>query len=153
VEDWFALPPQSRAAVFAGADLRAASALLVLEEAALRRQELQARATLKRRMPAAGREAARGLLHIEDTLTRPALLVAGDGYGLPQAAEREAATRDGAALAARWRRQRDALLAQARDWLPAPQHDALDATEANVATLGAQLRRLAAGQGGASALH
>ncbi|MGN6112476.1 MAG: DUF7844 domain-containing protein [Luteimonas sp.] len=143
-QDWFALPPRSRAAAFDRADLRAAAALLVLEEAALRRQELRARDTLKHRMPMAGRDAAKGLLQLEDTLTRPALLVPGEGYGIPQAGERDAVARDAASLAARWRRQRDALLAQARDWLPAPQREALDATEANVAALGARLRQLAA---------
>jgi hypothetical protein len=142
-EDWLALPPQSRAAAFAGADLRAAAALLVLEEAAVRRQELRARDTLKRRMPDAGRDAAKGLLRLEDTLTRPALLVPGDGYGIPQAGERDAVARDAASLAERWRRQRDALFARARDWLPAPQRETLAATEANVAALGARLRQLA----------
>lgn len=143
VEDWFALSPHARAATFDTADLRAGAALLVLEEAALRRQEAAARAALKRRMPAPGREAARGLLRLEGTLTRPALLLGGDGYGIPQAAERDAALHDAAVLAARWREQRDALLGQARDWLPAAQRDALDATQANVAALGARLRRLA----------
>jgi hypothetical protein len=143
VEDWLALPPRSRAAAFTTADLRASAALLVLEEAALRRQEAQARDALKRHMPAPGRDATLGLLRIEDTLTRPALLLAGDGYGIPQAAERDAALRDSTMLAARWRTQRDTLLARARDWLPAAQRDALDATEANVAALGARLRDLA----------
>jgi hypothetical protein len=68
----------------------------------------------------------------------------GDGYGIPQDDERTAAQRDAEALAERWRGQRAALLAQARDWLPAPQRDALEATEANVAALGAQLRHAAA---------
>jgi hypothetical protein len=146
VEDWFALPPGARAAVFpdAGADLRASAALLVLEEAALRRQEAQARDLLKRRMPTPGRAAARGLLQLEDTLTRPARMLDGGGYGIPQDDERATAQRDAGALAERWRGQRAALLAQARDWLPAPQRDALEATEANVAALGAQLRHAAA---------
>ncbi len=146
VEDWFALPPGARAAVFpqADADLRSSAALLVLEEAALRRQEAQARDLLKRRMPAPGRAAARGLLQLEDTLTRPARMLDGDGYGIPQDDERAAAQRDAEALAERWRGRRAALLAQARDWLPAPQRDALEATEANVAALGAQLRHAAA---------
>ena len=144
VEDWFALPPSARAAVFARADLRSSAALLVLEEATLRREEARARDVLKRRMPAPGREAARGLLRIEDTLTRPARMLGGDGYGIPQAEERSAVLHDATALSERWRRQREALLAQARDGLPAPRRDALDATEANVAALGAQLRRRAA---------
>jgi hypothetical protein len=144
VEDWFALPPRARAAVFARADLRGSAALLVLEEAALRRQEAQARDVLKRHMPTPGREAARGLLRIEDTLTRPARMLGGDGYGIPQAGERAAVLRDAKTLSERWRRQREALLGQARDWLPAPRREALDATEANIAALGAQLRRVAA---------
>jgi len=144
VEDWLALPPRARAAVFDRADLRASAALLVLEEAALRRQEALARDLLKRHMPAPGREAARGLLRIEDTLTRPARMLGGDGYGIPQAEERAAVLRDATPLSERWRRQREALLAQARDWLPAPRREALDATEANIAALGAQLRRVAA---------
>lgn len=144
VQDWFALPPSARASVFAAADLRASAALLVLETAALRRQEAQARDTLKRHLPTPGREAMRGLLRIEDTLTRPALSVAGDGYGIPQAAERNQALHESAALAARWRVQRQSLLARARRWLPARQREALDATEANVAVLETRLRRLAA---------
>jgi hypothetical protein len=144
VEDWFALPPRARATAFAHADLRAGAALLVLEEAALRRLEAQARDALKRHMPEPGRDAARALLRVEDTLTRPAQLVAGDGYGIPQAGERDAVSRDAATLAARWQSQRDALFAQARTWLPAAQRDALEATEANVAALGARLRRAAA---------
>jgi hypothetical protein len=95
-------------------------------------------------MPDAGRDATKGLLQLEDTLTRPALLVPGDGYGIPQAAERDAVGRDAASLASRWRTQRDALFARARAWLPAPQREALAATEANVAALGARLRVLAA---------
>lgn len=142
--DWIALPPRTRAAAFDDADLRTAAALLVLEEAALRRGEAQARDALKRRMPAPGREDARALLRLEDMLTRPARLLGGDGYGIPQPAERDAVLRDAAALSARWREQRDALLARARGWLPAAQRDTLDATEANVAALGARLRRLAA---------
>jgi hypothetical protein len=143
VQDWFALPPSSRATTFANADLRAGAALLVLEEAALRRLQAQARDALKRRMPEPGRDATRALLRVEDTLTRPAQRVA-DSYGIPQAAERDAALHDGARLAERWRTQRDALFAQARTWLPSPQRDALEATEANVAALGARQRRNAA---------
>jgi hypothetical protein len=95
-------------------------------------------------MPAPGREAARGLLRMEDMLTRPARMLEGGGYGIPQAEERSAVLHDATALSERWRRQREALLTQARDGLPAPRRDALDATEANVAALGAQLRRRAA---------
>ena len=143
-EDWFAQSPQSRASAIPDADLRGAAALLVLEEAVLRRQELQARDTLKHRIPDAGRDATKGLLQLEDTLTRPALLVPGNGYGIPQAGERNAVAADAAALAERMRRRRDALLAEAREWLPAPQREALAATEANVAAIGARLRQLAA---------
>ena len=76
------------------------AALLLLEEAALRRLELEARNALKHRMSGGGLESARAVLAIEDTLTRPAQL-APEGYGLPQFAEREAIANDAAALSAR----------------------------------------------------
>ncbi len=49
VEDWLSQPPQRRAPWIERADLRASAALLVLEQAARRRQDLLARDALKRR--------------------------------------------------------------------------------------------------------
>jgi hypothetical protein len=149
LEQWLALPPAQRAVVIPHADLRASAALLLLEQASLQRQELEARDVLKHRLLAPRRDAARAVLQLEDMLTRPARLLAdGSGYGLPQRTEREAATHEGQVLATRWRQQRDTLLARARDWLPAPTRDALAATEANIAALGTRLRDLNASRGG-----
>ena len=147
VQDWMDLPPGQRAEVFADAGLRASAALLLLEEASLRRQELEARDALKRRLSRTTPEAARDMLATEDLLTRPAQL-APDGYGLPQPAERAAIAREGEALAARWHRQRELLHRQARTWLPPRIRQTLQATEANIATLGDRLRRLHQAAGG-----
>src|SRR5690606_19876637 len=135
------------AAVFEAAGLRASAALLLLEEAALRRLQLEARDVLKRRIPDPARGEAGRLLAIEDLLTRPAQL-APDGYGLPQPAERRAIGRDATDLARRWQGQRDALFAQGRGWLPADRRAALEAVENNVAVLGTRLRELHRAAGG-----
>jgi hypothetical protein len=51
-------------------------------------------------------------------------------------------------MAAQWKQQRNALLAQARRWLPESARTALADTEANIDSLGARLRRLHSEQGG-----
>ncbi|HRN61311.1 MAG TPA: DUF4105 domain-containing protein [Luteimonas sp.] len=144
---WFALDPTQRRTWLARGDLRATAALLVLEQAALRREQAQAREALKRRFlrgdgggmdEAAGR--ARELLADGAYAGRPALLLSGTGYGLPQADERarlEAAVeRDDARL----RGLRDDLYRQARAWLPPVQRARLEGAEANLVLLGDRLR-------------
>jgi hypothetical protein len=148
VGDWLALPPAQRAAVFAQADLRASAALLLLEQASLRQRELDARDALKRRVLGPQREAARDVLGVEALLARPASLLDGSGYGLPQAGERAALAQSSATLAQAWQQQRGALIAKARGWLPEDLRASLDATEANVADLQGQVRRLNAAEGG-----
>ncbi|TWI04611.1 uncharacterized protein DUF4105 [Luteimonas cucumeris] len=158
VEDWLELPPGKRAPWLERADLRASAALLLLEQAALRRHELLARDELKQRF--LGKEshhhekaadtlaALRDYLRLEGFLSRPAALLADSGYGLPQQAEREALAQQSADLATQWRQRGDALREQARRWLPPPSREALAATEANVAALGQHLRELHRQQGG-----
>ncbi|WP_341707629.1 DUF4105 domain-containing protein [Halopseudomonas sp.] len=97
-EQWLALSPDARARWFAQADLRSTAALLLLEQAALRRQLLEAQHTLKVRylrgtdreesVRAAG-ELVGTLLRERGFLSRPADLL-GAGYGLPQPAEWQA---------------------------------------------------------------
>jgi len=157
-QDWLDLPAGERAPWLARADLRASAALLLLEQAALRRQELLARDELKRRF--LGRDADRSVdgadalaavqevLRLEGFLSRPAALLPGTGYGLPQSDERATLAQEGNRQAAEWRQQRGKLLSDARRWLPPQQQAALDATEANVDALGAQLRRMHREQGG-----
>ena len=158
VQDWLELPARERAPWLERADLRASAALLLLEQAALRRQELRARDELKHRLLGRAakrdgvesqvRSAAQDVLRMEGLLSRPAMLLPGAGYGLPQRDERDAASRAAIALAAQWKQQRGALLDQARQWLPDSARTALEQTEANIDALGARLRRLHKGQGG-----
>lgn len=147
VQDWLALPPTQRATVFGEADLRASAALLLLEEAGLRRLELEARDILKHRLSSPARDQAQAVLAIQDTLTRPSRF-APDGYGLPQSGELAAIDDDARELADRLRDQRSELMVRARKLLPAPARRDLEAAEANVSALGQRLRTLHEASGG-----
>jgi hypothetical protein len=148
VQDWLALPPGNRARAFAATDLRSAAALLLLEEAALRRLQLEARDLLKRRPDLLPAGDADGVIALEGLLTHPSALLHGEGYGLPQPAELAALAPVADALAAKLRGQRADLLATARARLPTETRDALAGTEANLARLGERLRALNAAEGG-----
>lgn len=157
-QDWLDLPAAERTPWLARADLRASAALLLLEQAALRRQELLARDELKRHFlgraadrPADGAKAlaaVQDVLRLEGFLSRPAALLPDSGYGLPQLEEREALTQETNRKAAQWREQNEWLRSEARSWMPPERQTALAATEANVDALGEQLRRLHREQGG-----
>ena len=158
VQDWLQLPPGKRAPLLERADLRASAALLLLEQAALRRQELLARDELKQRL--LGRRSQhherepdalatlQDVLALEGFLSHPAALLPDTGYGLPQADERASLTRDIGQRAAQWRQRSDHLHAEARRLLPPQRQSALAATQANIDVLGLQLRRLNREQGG-----
>jgi hypothetical protein len=156
--DWMDLPAGERAPWLARADLRASAALLLLEQAALRRQELLARDELKRQFlgraanrPADGAKAlaaVQDVLRLEGFLSRPAALLPDTGYGLPQFAEREVLTQETNRQAAQWRQQSVWLRSEARRWMPPERRAALEATEVNVDALGERLRRLHREQGG-----
>lgn len=159
VEDWLELPPAERTPWLRRAGLRASAALLLLEEAALRRHELLARDELKHRLLGRGADdgidtsaafaALRDVLRLEGFLSRPAaLLRESGGYGLPQQREREALVQESSRRAAQWRQQRDSLHDSARQWLSPQRQAALEATEANVDLLSQRLRRLHREQGG-----
>ena len=158
VQDWLELPPDERAPWLEQADLRASAALLLLEEAALRQQELLVRDELKRRYLGQGRlqeadgfegGAALGeFLRLEGFLSRPAALLPDSGYGLPQADERRALELQGERYAVQLKRQGVALRADARRWVSHERKVMLEGTEANIALLGERLRRLHREQGG-----
>jgi hypothetical protein len=158
VQDWLDLDPHTRAPWLERADLRASAALLLLEQAALRRQQLLSRDEIKRRFfghaadrRAEGAEAVVALQDVrrlESFLGRPATLLPDSGYGQPQEDEREVLMQEGHRLASQWREQTDWLRNEARQWLSADRLDSLNATEANVEALGEQLRRLHREQGG-----
>lgn len=146
---WLDASPQERAPWLEQGDLRTSAALLVLEEAALRRQELRVRDVLKRRM--LGESDAQTLqargevqqwLRDAEFLSRPASL-SSVGYGLPQADERAQLQRRLGELGVRQQQGDRAMRALARALLPADELQRLLAVEANVAVIGARVRRLA----------
>jgi len=151
---WMALDPVQRAPWMAAGGLRASAALLVLEQAALRREEAAAREALKQRFLRGARggaeaeleragQALRALLDDPALSGRPALLLEGTGYGLPLDAERArlAATVEGQAV--RLGRVQSELRGQARQLLPPEQRRRLEQAGVNLDRLGAHLRRLA----------
>lgn len=153
VEDWLATDPAVRAPVFERADLRASAALLLLERAAARREELQARDQIKRVMLAAGRDTTGDALHATvrallaegALLGRPAsLLQDAPGYGLPQLAERGQVAAEAGPRRTRLQTQSAQLEADARASLPSATRARIAAIDRNLATLDARLRRLAA---------
>lgn len=158
VEDWLDLPPDARAPWLEHADMRSSAALLLLEHAALRRQQLLARDEIKRRLLARDADrhaesadalaAVQDLLRLEGMLSRPAALLPEGGYGLPQQREREALAQAARRHAARWRQQGERLRSEAERWLPPQRLAALEAIETNVETLDRRLRRLHREQGG-----
>lgn len=154
---WLAASPVERAPWLEQGDLRASAALLLLEQAALRREEQLARGDLKRLLStdrAASDErgtmqaALAEFLQLGGSLSHPAGLAPGQGYGLPQQAERDILDREATTQSARLREQEQDLLAQGRQWLPESRRHALQGTEANLDVLGAHLRELHRRQGG-----
>ena len=151
---WLALPPDQRAPALQRAGLRAAAALLVLESAALRRQEALARDELKRRWLAQSRELHEAgdlvgplqeFLRLGGAFSRPASWLDDvDGYGLPQAAERAVLVSRVQQDAADRQHQAAALEAGIRRLLPPARREALQGTEANLDLIGARLQELAA---------
>ncbi|WP_394697001.1 DUF4105 domain-containing protein [Pseudoxanthomonas japonensis] len=149
VQAWLTLSPTERAAWLPHADLRASAALLVLETAAQRRQQLLLRDELKRRY--LSRDAPADIDHalqalrtwLGDTgfVSRPSELVP-EGYGLPQAEERERIADEARVRVARLREQDGVLREELERWLPADQREVLQGIEANLETIGARLRAL-----------
>ena len=149
---WLALDPALRASFLERGGLRESAALLVLEEAASRREQAKARDELKRRFlramdrgegpapPAAAQ--VRELLADGAWAGRPALLLGGDGYGLPDAAERRALASLLARDDARLRTLRARLEREGRQWLPPELQARLDGSARNLEILGQRLRAM-----------
>lgn len=159
VEDWLALPARERQPWFAKADLRASAALLLLEQASLRRQLLLAQDELKRlylghldkpagdqRLEVAGKTFQQ-ILDDSGFLSRPAELLEG-GYGLPQAAEWKHLEEQTRERQARLRRLSDDLDREVRALLDPERRAELEANEANIKEIGAHLRELHKAAGG-----
>lgn len=153
VEDWMALAPAQRRPWLARADLRGSAALLVLEQAAWRRNERQVREALKQRyLRDDGRgtpdDAVRRLLQESAYLGRPAQLVAGAGYGVPQPHERDALASRSADLRDRLRGARVELDRLAREWMTPEQRDRMDGLVLNTDLIDQRVRALHASEGG-----
>ncbi|WP_233210773.1 MULTISPECIES: DUF4105 domain-containing protein [unclassified Pseudoxanthomonas] len=148
---WLALSPTERAPWLSQADLKASAALLVLENAALRRQQLLLRDELKRRylgrdVPADAAPAVQALkAWLGDTsfVSQPAEL-APAGYGLPQSDERERIAVEAQVRVEKLRSEDAVLRKDLERWLPEDQREALRGIESNVDAIGARLRALAA---------
>ena len=157
VEDWLALAAQQRQPWFAKADLRTSAALLLLEQAALRRQLLIAQDELKRRY-LSGRDQVgsapnkadgvlQQILANSGFLSRPAELLEG-GYGLPQRDEWQRLETESQVRQQRLLHLSNSLDEQVRTLLEPALLAELEATEANLTGLGEHLRALHTSAGG-----
>ena len=153
---------QARAAAarrpwIAQADLRSSAALLLLEQAALRRQLLLAQDELKRRYltgraagdPSLNRAgvALEQILANSGFLSRPAELLDG-GYGLPQPGEWQNLESASRSRQQQLRQLSDELDREVRELLQLTRLAELEASEANLQQLGEHLRALHKAAGG-----
>ncbi|MCP8462564.1 DUF4105 domain-containing protein [Pseudomonas sp. ZM23] len=159
VEDWLALPAVERRPWFDKADLRASAALLLLEQASLRRQLLLAQDELKQlylsnrddlgnnsRLATAGKTLQQ-ILDDSGFLSRPAELLDG-GYGLPQAKETVTLEQQTQQRQKHLRQLSDNLDREVRALLTPERRDELAALEANTRQISAHLRELHKAAGG-----
>jgi len=157
VEQWLALPAAQRRPWIEQADLRAAAALLLLEQAALRRQLLLAQDDLKQRYLASRDKSDAGLvraggaieklLQESGFLSRPAELLS-DGYGLPQPEEWQRLRSESGARQSQLLALAGELDAELRGLLEPARLSEIAAGEENLAALGAHLRQLHQAGGG-----
>lgn len=156
VAQWLDAAPEVRAQWFDRGGLRETAAALLLEQAALRRQELLARDALKRLLQPgmAARDAVQGQLQAlfvrQAQLSHPAVLLGSVGYGLPQADEQQRLSarvaQESEVLVGGWKQ----LQLAGRQQLPANVRNGLGQGEANVERLRARLRVLARGDAAAA---
>ena len=158
VEDWLDLPAAERRAWFGRADLRASAALLLLEQAALRRQLLLAQEQLKQRYLGArdnpqdrrfveADATLREILANSGFLSRPAELLSA-GYGLPQPAEWQQLEAASSERQLRLRQLSDDLDKEVRHLLEPTLLAEIEAGENNLKQLGQHLRELHKAGGG-----
>ncbi|KIY38076.1 hypothetical protein TZ03_24660 [Pseudomonas sp. 10-1B] len=158
VEDWLALDAEQRRPWFAQADLRTSAALLLLEQASLRRQLLLAQDEVKQRyLNAAARNdgsvskadaTLKQMLANSGFLSRPAELLDTQGYGLPQPAERKHLEQVSSERQAQLLRLSTSLDKEVRALLEPSRAREIAAVEANVKQIGEHLRALHKAAGG-----
>ena len=158
VEDWLELPAEQRRAWFTEADLRASAALLLLEQAAQRRQLLLAQDELKRNYLSSREQAGQTrfakaggtlekMLASSGYLSRPAEMLDG-GYGLPQRAEWQRLETESRNRQQTMRTLRDDLDREVRSLLEPQRLAEITATDTNLKQLGEHLRELHQQAGG-----
>ena len=157
VEAWLALAPQERSSWFEQADYRVTAALLLLEQAALRRQVVLIQHELKDRYVSGRRmgdtalnetgELMSQLLRESGFLSRPAELLK-TGYGLPQSQERQQLMQ----LTDERQQALHGLAVlvdeQALEMISAEHRQAVEANQRNITALGVRLRQLHRESGG-----
>ena len=157
VEQWLELDAAKRRPWIARADLRAAAALLLVEQAALRKQLLLAQDELKNRYLGGRGQDARldkadgalqEILASSGYLSRPAELLDGDGYGLPQASEWRRLERESEQRQLRLNELSEELDREVRVLLGDERRKELEAIEANLTQIGEHLRGLHKAGGG-----
>jgi hypothetical protein len=157
VDDWISLPASERRTWFEKADLRASAAMLLLEQAAQRRQLLLAQDELKRRYLSSGalEDGSSGpagktlekILANSGFLSRPAELLEG-GYGLPQASEWQHLQQESDSRQKQLRQLSDDLDGQVRALLEPARLAELDAIDVNLKQVSEHLRALHKASGG-----
>ncbi|AIN61333.1 DUF7844 domain-containing protein [Pseudomonas soli] len=158
VEDWLALDAEQRRQWFDRADLRTSAALLLLEQAGLRRQLLLAQDEVKQRY-LNGRalkdgsfdkanETLQAMLANSGFLSRPAELLGAGGYGLPQPDERKQLEQVSSERQAQLLRLSTDLDQQVRALLGPERGREIKAVEANIKQVGEHLRALHKAAGG-----
>lgn len=157
VEQWLELDAVERQPWIDRADLRAAAALLLVEQAALRRQLLLAQDELKNRyLGGRGRDASlskadgalQEILANSGYLSRPAELLDGHGYGLPQTREWTRLERESEQRQLRLNQLSEELDQEVRVLLSDERREGLEAIEVNLAQIGERLRGLHKAGGG-----
>ncbi|MBX8530522.1 DUF4105 domain-containing protein [Pseudomonas cichorii] len=158
VEDWLLLSAKERSQWFDKADLRTSAAILLLEQASLRRQLLLAQDEVKQRYLGA-REQKDGsvsqasktlqeILASSGFLSRPAELLGSSGYGLPQAGEWQRLEAESSQRQKQLKRLTGDLDKEVRALLEPERATEIAANEANLKQMGEHLRELHKAAGG-----
>ncbi len=158
VEDWLALPAKERRPYFDKADLRTSAAMLLLEQAGLRRQLLLAQDEVKQRYLSAVEKKDNGVAQATGTLqdilansgflSRPAELLGSGGYGLPQDGEWKRLEDESSQRQKQLQRLSGDLDKEVRALLQPDRAAEIAATEDNLKHVGEHLRALHKASGG-----
>lgn len=159
VDEWLQRSAIERQKYFTKADIRSTAALVLLEQASVRRQTLLAYQVLKDRYmkPTNRKEESQQYNEAEDSiqqivvhsafLSRPASLLE-DGYGLPLPEEITKLSAESVAKQQQLDKVMLSLKDQIKNLLPADLVKELEGTEANIKLLSEQLRALHKASGG-----